>query len=35
MKLLAEAEALLPPLPSGSHQEAYEVAVELGISGRA
>jgi predicted nucleic acid-binding protein len=31
-KLLAEAETLLPPLLSVSHQEAYEVAVELGIS---
>lgn len=31
-KLLAEAETLLPPLPSVSHQEAYEAAVEFGIS---
>jgi predicted nucleic acid-binding protein len=32
IKLLAEAETLLPPLTSVSHQEAYEVAVEFGIS---
>jgi len=32
IKLLAEVETLLPPLPSVSHQEAYEVAVEFGIS---
>ena len=31
-KLLAEAETLLPLLPSVSHQEAYEAAVEFGIS---
>jgi len=31
-KLLAEAEALLSPLPSVSHQEAYETAAEFGIS---
>lgn len=32
IKLLAEAETLLLPLTSVSHQEAYEVAVEFGIS---
>jgi predicted nucleic acid-binding protein len=32
IKLLAEAQTLLPPLRSVSHQEAYEVAVEFGIS---
>jgi predicted nucleic acid-binding protein len=32
VELLAAAETLLPPLPSVSHQEAYEVAVEFGIS---
>jgi predicted nucleic acid-binding protein len=32
LKLLAEAETLLPPLPSVSHKEAYEVSVEFGIS---
>ena len=32
LKLLAEAETLLPQLPTVSHQEAYEVAVEFGIS---
>jgi predicted nucleic acid-binding protein len=29
---LAEAETLLPQLPTVSHQEAYEAAVEFGIS---
>jgi predicted nucleic acid-binding protein len=32
VKLLAEAETLLPLLPSVSHHEAYEAAVEFGIS---
>jgi predicted nucleic acid-binding protein len=31
-KLLAEAETLLLPLPSVLHQEAYEAAIEFGIS---
>jgi hypothetical protein len=31
-KLLADTETLLSPLPSVSHQEAYETATEFGIS---